>query len=218
MENSNIPGANHSTNDSIQDISALQPIKGHQWVGYILAILTGISSAGCYQAVTKFLETDEPWLINFWIGLVGGSVLLFLMLLFEMPQLRLPSRLPCIGYFLVVAILQYQLSTPYCLQYMDPSIYSLIRAMELPLLFVLQYILHDIVRPPKANWIGIIGTIVCCIGVLLGPVVQLLLELRDTNASTRRHSLDSIELDENLNECTIPLLSKDTDENVSSDE
>ena len=156
--------------------------KRRRWTGYALALLTGVCGACCYQAMKNALQTSQPWAINFWIGLVGTVLLSLTMFAFELPLLRLLTRLPCIGYFLVVVVIQYQLSSAYCLQYMNPSVYALIRALQLPLLFVVQWLLSGVVRPPQANWVEVAGAVVCFIAVCVGPVVQLVKERREIAA------------------------------------
>jgi drug/metabolite transporter (DMT)-like permease len=95
------------------------------------------------------------------------------MAIFEEPVI--PSSLLCIGLVLIHAIGTTQMSLVifYCLQYLSPSVTSLLTSLQLVVLLCLQYTLLKDIQPAHNNWEEIVGAVCCFMGAILGPLWQL---------------------------------------------
>ena len=106
----------------------------------------------------------------FWIGL-GGMVICVFGVPFESKSL--PFQPQCVVYFLCVILLQYNLQEPFCLQYLSPSVYALIKSQQIPVLFMLQSSMSGVFKPGIGNWMETVGAILCVCACSFIPLYQI---------------------------------------------
>lgn len=143
------------------------------WFGIVMSVISGVTIALRYE-VLHHVHDVSALTFNFWIG-IGGTA--FCAIGIPLETLALPASTMCILFFVCVVTLQYSFTGPYCLKYMSPPSFSLIRSQYAVMLFFMQLAFHGIFKPGIGNWLEICGAALCIAGCMLSSVCQLFQEI-----------------------------------------
>ena len=144
------------------------------WIGYILVAVSGICISISFLTMRKFVATENPFILAFWLGFFGSVISVVPMLTLE--TMVFPSEGLCILILLLhgVSSTQTVLCSPFCLQYLSPPQYSFIVTMHMAVLLALQYTVLSDIQPGNGNWVEILGGIICIAACLLGPATDII--------------------------------------------
>ena len=158
-----------------------------QWLGYIFAVISGAIVVGILHGMSNVVSEVSSFTFAFWNGLVGTTVSLILMGILETPVM--PTSPMCVLLLLGHAIGTSQISvvTPWCLQYLSPTVCGLIYSLQLVLLLLMQYTVLKDIQPGNGNWVEILGAVVCFLGIIGGPTWHLYKESKSISTSIVHH-------------------------------
>ena len=154
----NATGKEHHDVDTIADTT----------IGYCICLVQAATTIAFSYAIFYLVQTVSPFNFTFWNSVLGSIFSLVISLSFEDIVWTdswfcwLLIALNCLG--------NVSFFTPWAVQYLDPSICNIIAANKLVFLVIFQYTVLRDIKPGLENWVEILGTVVCFIAVLTGPL------------------------------------------------
>ena len=145
-----------------------------QLLGYVFIAMTSVIMIIHYHAVSKMVQDVNPMTFAFWNALAGTGFSVVLMLIFESPVFVQSTF--CIGLLLMhcLGTTAVSLGVQWTLQYMRPSVCGMMGTLQLVIFMVYQYTFLKDIKPGLHNWVEILGAVICCLGILGGPLVDFI--------------------------------------------
>ena len=151
-------------------------------LGYLLVTLCSLCMCSIYYLTRSLVQDISPFTICTWTALVGTILSLIIMAITETPTL--PHSVFCCVMLLAHCIGGVMISVllPWCSQYLPPSLVAMISASDVLFLLILQYTVLQSVMPGLHNWLEVLGGILGFIGLIGGPVYQIIRD-KETQSS-----------------------------------
>ena len=142
-------------------------------LGYILVFSMGILNLIKYHILSRLVATVSPFNFAFWNALVGTVTSLILMGIFETPTLRLSGF--CILMLVVNCVGNAMMTScsPWSLQYISATLVAMINACKMPIMMLYQYTFLRNIKPGLQNWVEILGAVICFLGMIGGPLLDI---------------------------------------------
>ena len=147
----------------------------------------------CLKKVIVEGQMINPLITIFWTAVIGTICSLTLMTLLEKPVLlTLPHciallLLHCIGVEQSLVVIQWSI------QYLLPSILTMAYSVGVIVQLIGEItLLKDMIHPAGTeNWMDIVGSILCSLGVLAGSLIHILREKHDSGLEEKKPLLDA---------------------------
>ena len=121
-------------------------------MGYMLTFSTSGVLVAYYHGLNKMVKDIHPLSYAFWAALIGAILSVVLMLIFEEPVF--PHFSFCIGMLILhcLGTTAISLCTPWSLQYIRPTVCSLVCASRMVIMVIFQYTIMRDIKPGLQNW------------------------------------------------------------------
>lgn len=141
-----------------------------QTIGYIIISIVGIIGAIYTLTINQHLQHMSTILLSFWIAVSGTS--LSVVMLFTIEDPVWPTSLICLLFFVVhvSTAMGGSVIYNYSVRFIDPVFVSLLQALQVIPLFIMQYTLLKGIAPSYHNWVEILGAVVICLCIAITPI------------------------------------------------
>ena len=164
-----------------------EPVIQNTTLGYVYAISCAIVVFIRYHTLSQMVASISPFNFALWNVLIGTSVSLILMGIFEIPTLPISGfcsvmlLVHCVGNAMITV------TNPWSLQYISPTLCAMINACKMAVMVIFQYTFLRDIKPGLQNWLEILGAVLCFIGMIGGPLLQIVSSSRSTLIQNEAH-------------------------------
>ena len=163
--------SNASDNYNVTD-NTNETILSDIVIGFILCFCHALCFALYAQSMNHLVDELTAATILFWNSLI--SAILTLAISFSFESVSAPGCALCWSLLFFHCIGSITLVLPWCVNYISPNICNLLAANKLVILTIMQYTVLRDIKPGLENWLEVLGTVVCFVGVIGGSLWDVL--------------------------------------------
>ena len=143
-------------------------------IGYVCVVITSACFIAYFHSTGKLVEAVDPFTYSVWSAMLGTIFSIALTFIFEEPTFLESGFCIALLFIHCIGSAGISFANAWSLQYISPSVCALINTLKMVIMVGFQYTMLRDVKPGLHNWVEILGAMVCFVGMLAGPLTEMI--------------------------------------------
>ena len=144
--------------------------------GWVLCLGHAVFYVGYTYSLCYIVDEISTVTFMFWNTLIG--CIISIMISFSFENVSIPSSPFCWFLLFCHCIGTVTLVVPWCVKYVSPNVCNLMIGNKLVILTIMQYTVLRDIKPGLENWVEVLDTVVCFIGVIKGTMGNMFVDVK----------------------------------------